>query len=80
MSVADSITSFKQLVGDPLTPGSVPSPEMGRNGKEKEEEDNDDKTYDDYDYDENDYDKNNYDDSDYDDNDCDDTGNIDADD
>ena len=42
MSVADLIISFKQLAGDPLTPGSVPSPVMGRNVKEEEERDDDD--------------------------------------
>ena len=35
LSVADSITSFKQLAGDPLTPGSVPYPERGVIGKKK---------------------------------------------
>ena len=29
LSVADSITSFKQLIGGPLTPGSVSSPVRG---------------------------------------------------
>ena len=37
MSVADSITSFKQLAGDPLTPGSVPYPERGATGKEEDD-------------------------------------------
>ena len=46
MSVADLIISFKQLAGDPLTPGSVPSPVMGRNGKEEEERDDDDRNND----------------------------------
>ena len=45
MSVADLITSFKQLVGNPLTPGSVPSPVMGCNGKEEEDDDDDDDVY-----------------------------------
>ena len=35
MSVADSITSFKQLAGDPLAQGSVPDPERGIPGKKK---------------------------------------------
>ena len=35
LSVADSITSFKQLAGDTLTPGSVPYPERGATGKKK---------------------------------------------
>ena len=35
LSVADSITSFKQLAGDTLTPGSVPYPEKGATGKKK---------------------------------------------
>ena len=38
MGEADSITSFKQLAGDTLTPGSVPYPERGATGKEDEEE------------------------------------------
>ena len=35
MGVADSITSFKQLAGDLLTPGPVPYPERGATGKKK---------------------------------------------
>ena len=48
--MTDSITSFKQLIGDPLTPGSVSGPVRGetrrrrrrRRRREDDDEDNDD--------------------------------------
>ena len=42
MSVADSITSFKQLAGDTLTPGSGLMPQGDKKDEEEEEEDDDD--------------------------------------
>ena len=35
MIVADSVTSFKQVAGDPLTPGSVPYPERDVTGRRR---------------------------------------------
>ena len=35
MNIAYAITSFKQLTGDLLTPGSVPGPVRGVTGKKK---------------------------------------------
>ena len=54
MSVADSVTSFKQLIGGPLTLGSVSGPVRGvtrRRREEEEDDDDDDDYYYDYDYD-----------------------------
>ena len=47
MSVANSVTSFRQMTVDKLTPGSVLGSLRGRNGVEEEEDGGDDDNDDD---------------------------------